>query len=123
MSYVLQEYMKTSTYDILENKRLVNRLRTACRKAKEALSFNASSYSIHVSIIKIIKVKNYKIQLDIDLDDDSDLNVQLTKEKLNELCEELCTRTSRLIDDTLRMASFGTDDIDHIVNNHGNLSF
>ena len=60
MSYALQEYMKTSTYDILGNKRLVNRLRTECRKAKEALSFNASSYNIHVSIIKIIEVVNYK---------------------------------------------------------------
>ena len=52
MNYVLQEYRKTSTFDIFGNKRLAKRLRAECRAAKEALSFNASSYSIHVSIIK-----------------------------------------------------------------------
>ena len=61
---------------------------------------------------------NYKIQLDIGPDCYLDLNVQLTKIKFNELCEELYTRTSRLIDDTLGMANFRTDDIDHVVNNH-----
>ncbi|PAV69978.1 hypothetical protein WR25_10924 [Diploscapter pachys] len=50
MYYVLQEYKKTSTYDILGNKRLVKRLRTECRLAKEALSFNASSYNIHIMV-------------------------------------------------------------------------
>ncbi len=52
MNYVLQEYMRTSTYDILENKRLIKKLRTKCRSAKEALSFDISSYDIHVSITK-----------------------------------------------------------------------
>ena len=52
MNYVLQEYKKTSTYDIFGNKRLVKRLRAECRAAKEALSFNALSYDIHVSIIR-----------------------------------------------------------------------
>ena len=56
--------------------------------------------------------------MDIDPDYDSDLEVQLTRIKFNELCEELYTRTSKLIDDTLRMAKFRTDDIDHVVNNH-----
>ena len=52
MNYALQEYKKTSTFDILGNKRLVKRLRAECRLAKEALSFDALSYDIHVSIIK-----------------------------------------------------------------------
>ena len=52
MNHVYTEYRKTSTFDIFGNKRLVKRLRTECRAAKEALSFNASSYNIHVSIIK-----------------------------------------------------------------------
>ena len=52
MNYVLQEYKKTSNYDILGNKRLIKKLRAECRLAKEALSFNAASYNIHVSIIK-----------------------------------------------------------------------
>ena len=61
---------------------------------------------------------NHKIQLDINLNGHSDLDVQLTKIKFNELCGELYTRTSKLIDDTLRMAKLRTDDIDHVVNNH-----
>ena len=60
--------------------------------------------------------------MDIDIDGHLDLNVQLTKKKFNELCEELYTRTSRLIDDTLKMAKLRTDDIDHVVNNHENPS-
>ena len=55
--------------------------------------------------------------MDIDIDEHSDLHVELTKKKFNELCEELYTRTSKLIDDTLRMANFKTDDIEHVVNN------
>ena len=69
-------------------------------------------------LLKIIEVANYKIQLDIGSDDHSDLHVQLTKIKLNELCEELYTQTSRLVEDTLRMAKLRTDDIDHVVNNY-----
>ena len=61
---------------------------------------------------------NYKIQLDIGSDGHLNLHVELTKKKFNELCEELYTRTSRLIDDALRMAKFRTDDIDHVVNNY-----
>ena len=71
-----------------------------------------------LALLKIIEVANYKIQLDIDLNTYFDLNIRLTKMKFNELCEELYTRTSSLIDDTLRMAKLRTDDIDHVVNNH-----
>ena len=123
MNYVLQEYTELSNNDIFGNKRLVKRLRAECRKAKEALSFDAPSYNIHVSNIKIIKIVNYKIQLDVGPDCHLDLDVKLTKEKFNELCKELYTRTSKLIDDTLRMAKFRTDDIDYVVNNHENASF
>ena len=60
--------------------------------------------------------------MDLDLNAHLDLDVQLTKIKFNELCEELYTRASKLIDDTLRMANFRTDDIDHVVNNRENPS-
>ena len=76
-----------------------------------------------LALLKIIEVANYKIQLDVGSDHYLDLNVQLTKIKFNELCEELYTRTSRLIDDTLRMANLRTDDIDHVVSNHETLPF
>ena len=52
----------------------------------------------------------------------SNLADRIWKKKLNELCKELYIRTSKLIDDTLRMAKLKTDDIDHVVNNHENPS-
>ena len=52
MNCALREYMESSNNDVFGNKRLLKRLRTECRKAKEGLSFNASSYNIHVSIIR-----------------------------------------------------------------------
>ena len=73
-------------------------------------------------LLTIIEVANYKIQLDIGSDDHLDLNIELTKEKFNELCKEFYSKTINLIDDTLRMAKFRTDDIDHVVNNHENPS-
>ena len=60
--------------------------------------------------------------MDIGSYDHLDLDVQLTKIKFNELCEELYTRTSKLIDDTLRMANLRTNEINHVVNNHENPS-
>ena len=71
-----------------------------------------------LALLKIIEVVNYKIQLEINLDGDSDLDVELTKIKFNELCEELYSKTTKLIDDTLKMAKIKTDEIDHVVNNH-----
>ena len=71
-----------------------------------------------LALLKIIEIANYKIQLDINSDGHLDLDVQLTKIKFNELCEELYTRTSRLIEDALKMAKLRTNDIDHVVNNH-----
>ena len=52
MNYALRKYMESSNNDVFGNKRLVKRLRTECRSAKEALSFNTPSYNIHVSVIK-----------------------------------------------------------------------
>ena len=71
-----------------------------------------------LALLKIIEVVNYKIQLDFGPDRHLDLDVELTKIKFNELCEELYTRVFNLVDDTLRMANLRTDDIDHVVNNH-----
>ena len=56
--------------------------------------------------------------MEIDPDDDLDLDLQLTKKEFNNLCNELYTRTSKLIDDTLKMAKLRTNEIDYVVNNH-----
>ena len=68
-----------------------------------------------LALLKIIEVINYKIQIDIDLDSHLDLHVELTKIKFNELCEELYSKTNKLIDETLNMKGLQTDDIDYVV--------
>ena len=49
MKYVISEFRKTCDYDIFTKPKLIKRLRAECRKAKESLSTNVQSISIHVS--------------------------------------------------------------------------
>ena len=48
MKYVIDEFRKTSNYDIYKKPKLVKRLRTECRNAKEFLSASKSPVNIHV---------------------------------------------------------------------------
>ncbi|PAV74980.1 hypothetical protein WR25_10188 [Diploscapter pachys] len=75
MKYVLDEFRETSDYDIYKKPKLVKRLRTECRKAKEFLSASKDSVNIH-----------------LDINDDVAINVQLSREKFNELCSDLFDR-------------------------------
>ena len=49
MKYVLTEFKKTSSYDIDKRPRLIKKLRTKCREAKEFLSNNIEETNIFVS--------------------------------------------------------------------------
>ena len=52
MKYSIDEFAKSSpNYDIISKPKLIKRLRAACKEGKEALSFNLSSYNIHVKLI------------------------------------------------------------------------
>ena len=52
MKYSIEEFAKSSSnYDIYKKPKLIRRLRAACKEGKEALSFNLSSYNIHVKLI------------------------------------------------------------------------
>ena len=68
-----------------------------------------------LALLKLNEVANYKIQLDIDLNDHSDLDVKLTKIKFNELCEELYSKTTKLIDEALNTKGLQASDIDYVV--------
>ena len=48
MKYVIDEFRKTSDYDIFKKPKLIKRLRTECRKAKEFLSSSDNPVNIHV---------------------------------------------------------------------------
>ncbi|PAV55923.1 hypothetical protein WR25_02762 [Diploscapter pachys] len=81
MKYSIEEFAKSSSnYDIYKKPKLIKRLRAACKEGKEALSFNLSSYNIH-----------------IDINDELDLNVAMTSNKLNELCNKLYNKAMHQI--------------------------
>ena len=50
MKYVIEEFRKTSDYDIYKKDRKLKQLRTKCREAKEFLSNLKDSVNIHVLI-------------------------------------------------------------------------
>ncbi|PAV82159.1 hypothetical protein WR25_19251 [Diploscapter pachys] len=99
MKYAIDEFAKSSSnYDIVNKPKLIRRLRAACREVKEALSFNLSSYNIH-----------------IDINDELDLNVAMTSNKLNELCNELYNKAMHQVDNVLNTAQLKASQIDHVI--------
>ena len=50
MKYALTEFKKSSSYDIYQRPRLIRKLRTKCREAKEFLSNNIEETNIFVSV-------------------------------------------------------------------------
>ena len=50
MKYVLTEFKKSSSYDIYQKPKLIKKLRTKCREAKEFLSNNIEETTIFVSV-------------------------------------------------------------------------
>ena len=51
----------------------------------------------------------------MDIDTGPELNVNLTKTKLNELCDGLFAKVINLIDQALKMARLHENDISHVV--------
>ncbi|PAV64864.1 hypothetical protein WR25_05452 [Diploscapter pachys] len=99
MKYSIDEFAKSSSnYDIVNKPKLIKRLRAACKEGKEALSFNLSSYNIH-----------------IDINDELDLNVAMTSNKLNELCNELYNKAMHQVDNVLNTAQLKASQIDHVI--------
>ena len=50
MTYALTEFKKSSSYDIYQRPRLIKKLRTKCREAKEFLSNNIEETNIFVGV-------------------------------------------------------------------------
>ena len=50
MKYVLTEFKKSTSYDIYKRPKLIKKLRTKCREAKEFLSNNIEETNIFVSV-------------------------------------------------------------------------
>ncbi|PAV84163.1 hypothetical protein WR25_17167 [Diploscapter pachys] len=98
MKYVISEFQKTCDYDVFKKPKLIKRLRAECRKAKESLSTNAQSIPIH-----------------LDINDDLDLNVELTRDKFNELCGELFRKTVQIVDVAMNSGQLTDNQIDSVI--------
>ncbi|PAV64687.1 hypothetical protein WR25_17880 [Diploscapter pachys] len=99
MKFVIDEFNKSSPdYDIYKKPRLLKRLRTECREAKESLSFSNNPANVH-----------------LDINDDLEMNVRLTKEKFHELCSDLFEKAMILVDRALNMAQLSPEKIGHVI--------
>ncbi|PAV65825.1 hypothetical protein WR25_13502 [Diploscapter pachys] len=98
MKYALTEFKKGSSYDIYKRPRLIRKLRTQCREAKEFLSNNIEQTNILMEI-----------------NDEVNLKVPLTKSQLNQLCSDLFTKAIRQVDLALNTAQMTSNDIDYVI--------
>ena len=63
-----------------------------------------------------ITLKFIKVQLiQLDINDDLDLNVTLTKEKFNELCNDLFDKAMVYVDKALNTARISADQLNYVV--------
>ena len=51
----------------------------------------------------------------MDIDSEQEVNVELTKAKLNELCNELFNKSMELVDIGLNTAQISSEQLDHVV--------
>ena len=51
----------------------------------------------------------------MDIDNEREVNVELTKVKLNELCNELFNKSMELVDKGLNTAQISSEQLDHVV--------
>ena len=51
----------------------------------------------------------------MDISDEQEVNVELTKVKFNELCNELLNKSMELVDKGLNTARISSEQLDHVV--------
>ncbi|PAV79806.1 hypothetical protein WR25_09299 [Diploscapter pachys] len=101
MRYAISEYNQKGSKKFPEhNWRVMKRLRDACIKAKITLSTN-----------------NKSTQIISEINDDYDecVNVQLTQDKFNKLCDDLFKGTLDIVDQALKLANMEATNIDHVL--------
>ncbi|PAV72493.1 hypothetical protein WR25_05901 isoform E [Diploscapter pachys] len=98
MNYAIDEFRKTSKYDIRQSPKFIQKLRTECRKAKESLSHTATSYNIHV-----------------EMDENDEVNVELTRDKFNDLCSDFFKRAMNKVDEAINSSRISVDAIDYVL--------
>ncbi|PAV56321.1 hypothetical protein WR25_19419 isoform A [Diploscapter pachys] len=98
MRYVIDTFAKSFNFDICDRPRLIKRLRTECRKAKESLSSVNGPINIHM-----------------DIKDELEVNVELTRERFQELCHENFQRTIYYVLRAISSAGLKVTQIDHVI--------
>jgi len=98
MNHFAEEFKRKYKKDIMESKRAVRRLRTACEQAKRTLS------SATVATVEIDS-----------LHDGQDFSTTITRAKFENLCEDLFRLTMAPVEQVLRDAKIAKNNIDEVV--------
>ena len=98
MNHFAEEFKRKYKKDIMESKRAVRRLRTACEQAKRTLS------SATVATIEIDS-----------LHDGQDFSTTITRAKFENLCEDLFRLTMAPVEQVLRDSKLAKNNIDEVV--------
>ena len=98
MNHFAEEFKRKYKKDIMESKRAVRRLRTACEQAKRTLS------SATVATIEIDS-----------LHDGQDYSTTITRAKFENLCDDLFRLTMAPVEQVLRDAKIAKNNIDEVV--------
>lgn len=98
VDYCVLEFKKKYKQDISSNPKSIRRLRTACERAKRNLSS---------SLTTTIEVES--------LYDGKDFNIQLTRAKFEELCNDLFKKTLDPVENVLRDSKLDKSQINEVV--------
>lgn len=98
MNHFAEEFKRKYKKDIMESKRAVRRLRTACEQAKRTLS------SATVATIEIDS-----------LHDGQDFSTTITRAKFENLCDDLFRLTMAPVEQVLRDSKLAKNNIDEVV--------
>ncbi|KAJ4807175.1 Heat shock 70 kDa protein [Rhynchospora pubera] len=98
LNYFVDEFQRKCKKDIKDNSRALKRLRSACERAKRALTANTETY----------------VQVDC-LYQGIDFSSELTRDRFDELNEDLFTKCIELTGQCLRDANVNKSDVDIIV--------
>ena len=98
VEFCATEFQRKTKIDFRTNPRAVRRVRTACERAKRTLS---SSSQTTVEIDSLLEGE--------------DLNVTITRAKFEQLCDGLFRRTVAPLDQLLKDAKMGKDEIHEII--------
>lgn len=98
VEFCAMEFQRKTKLDLRTNPRAVRRVRTACERAKRTLSSSAQT----------------TVEVDSLLEGE-DLNVTITRAKFEQLCDAIFRRTVAPLDQLLKDAKMGKDEIHEII--------